>query len=166
MKIKFRITPNLIRLIAIIFILCVIAFKVGHCAYAEYRHMAELRVLPYYELGTMCVVSHPDFPREPQFVIYLMANPDFISQDNLEEVLTDTYITKTTARAEEAMSAPVPTYVYIVYPTKEIPYGWEKDELNFSMNFDKAILNQNSICTVVVPPHAVTFSDCSIISNH
>lgn len=166
MKIKFRITPGLIRLVVIVFIVFMIVFKVGHCAYTEHRRMAELRALPYYELGTMCVVSHPDFPREPQYVIYLMANPDFLSQDNLEEVLTDTYITKTTARAEQAMSAPVPTCVYIVYPTEEIPYGWEKDELNFSMNFDKAILNQNSICTVVVPPHAVTFSDCSIISNH
>ena len=93
---------------------------------------------------------------------YIMCNPEYTMEEIQEQIFTEETFASLKKHIDEGGFPVNPTRLYLVAPSDEIPYGWEKSELHISTNFDQAILRQQSLYMIDVPYGAKSLKKCSV----
>ena len=96
------------------------------------------------------------------YYVYEMCNPIYTLSDIMTQKFTNEYFKSLKSKIDNAEMSNISTEIYLMLPSEELPYGWEKSELNISMNFDQSIFHRHTVCIITVPYGASTFDDCSI----
>lgn len=52
--------------------------------------------------------------------------------------------------------------IYFMYPSDELPYGWEKDYLNIASNVHTGIFYAHAEAVLTIPVGAKTFTECTL----
>ncbi|MBQ3614890.1 MAG: hypothetical protein II993_02680 [Anaerotignum sp.] len=138
--------------VGILFLACILFFSI-----VLFRSCLDRKVLreeAYYEL------YHSYIKRDDQYRVYLMLNDEKNNTDGLPACFDDTFVVDTAAEMYATGFGEHPIVVYMLWPCEEIPYGWQKSELNISMNFDFATFHQNTIWLLTIPRGATTLEEC------
>lgn len=172
MKKKIAITKEkvLIALFVMIYAAVVLSWvsKVGteHIAQAKLRK--ELSNMQAYEVYSTYVMMRESF------YVYMMCNPNYALEDVIDGVLDEQYFDSLKSRVDEKIDklnqnadkniSSLPTRIFMMLPSKEegILYGWKKDELNISLNFDTSAFHRMTQCIITVPYGAMSLEDCTI----
>lgn len=96
-----------------------------------------------------------------EYKIFLMCNPEYTLNDVIIEKLSDEYLESLKNKIDDVGNPRAPTRIYMMIPSEELPYGWEKSELNISMNFDTSIFYRQTECIIIVPYGATSLNECS-----
>ena len=145
-----------LRAVIISAVILALACSVCICLYNLYTEKKELNQLLGYELYSAYVESREEYRA------YYMVNPNKDSQSVIYEIFTDSFISEIIAKMKDTGFGDHPIKVYLIYPSDDLPYGWNKSELNISCNFDLSVFHQNTYCTVTVPFAAESINDCTL----
>ena len=96
------------------------------------------------------------------YSLYFMCNPDYTVENIIENVITDEFLFSLQQRIDNSGKPKAAAVVYMMSPTKEIPYGWKKSNLNISCNFDISVFHRNTVCIVKIPYGAESLGECAI----
>ena len=96
-----------------------------------------------------------------EYKTFLMCNPKYDLNDVIVEKLSDEYLESLKNKIDDAEKPKLPTRIYMMIPSEELPYGWESSELNISMNFDTSIFHRQTECIIIVPYGATSLNECS-----
>lgn len=94
--------------------------------------------------------------------LYLMCNPNYKLTSIIKNTFTTEYLKSLQANIANANTPSAQTTVFLMTPTEEIPYGWEKSNLNISCNFDISVFHNNTICKIYIPYGASDINSCTI----
>ena len=147
---------NIIRVIICIIVLLLICTMMLVKHFEQESRMKELSLAYTYEVYFTYVENRQSYH------LYLMCNPNFSITDIIENAFTDEYFNSLKSRIDKANTPSAQTTVFLMNPTDEIPFGWEKSNLNISCNFDASIFRQNTICRITIPHGALTLANCEI----
>lgn len=116
----------------------------------------ELSLLQSYEVFEGYV------PKYDVYEVFVMCNPEYTLPDIIALKFTDEYFKALKSHIDGAESSHAPTTVYMMFPSEDLPYGWEKSELNIVMNFDQTIFYKHTTCVITIPYGANAFEECSV----
>lgn len=89
-----------------------------------------------------------------------MCNPEYDLSDILVQKFTSDYFLSLKSKIDSLGKKELQTILFMMLPSGELPYGWEKDELNISCNFDQSAFHRATTCTVTVPYGAKSLDGC------
>ena len=134
----------------------ILIFCVTNHWYISYTEQQELKHLPYYELYSSY------YQVREEYRMFLMVHPQKTGESSIGEIFTEDFIRDTITKFENTDHGTYPIQVYLIAPSEELPYGWEKSELNISANFDQSAFHRNTYCRVTIPFDAETLQECAI----
>ncbi len=143
-----------IALLALSGMLCIVDIGMNHIEQA--RHRQELSEMYSYEVYTSYMAT-----REAYYV-YVMCNPEYTLSDIIAQKLIDQYLISLKSKIDGAETPHAPTEIYLMTPSDELPYGWEKSELNISLNFDRSVFHRHTVCIITIPYGSDSFDDCRV----
>lgn len=110
--------------------------------YTQISEQKKLDDQDYYELYS----SYYDLREE--YRMFFLLNGEKINKESntdtytetyiLESLITEEFISQCVKKAQSLDFGNYPIKVYILIPSKEIPYGWQKSNQNISTNFDQS----------------------------
>ena len=154
---------NKIKLIVVfILILAIILIFLTHIIINHHR-INQLIKQEYY-----CLYSTFD-PRYELYIVFMMINENSQKNSDLEhwarKIVTNSYINQLRSDKLYLSQGEYPIKIHLISPSNELPFGWEKDELNIEMNFDQSVFYRNTHLIVTIPISANNFSDCKLEVN-
>ena len=96
------------------------------------------------------------------YYLYLMCNPKYTIETVIGNTFTDEYLNLLLSKVENADATPAQTIVFLMKPTEELPYGWEKSDLNIACNFDTSVFHRNTVCKIYIPYGSSDIENCII----
>lgn len=147
-----------ILLIVTIFVLIVYLGGFKSCVrHIEHtKRQQELSEMHSYEIYSSYIAV-----RDAHYV-YVMCNPQYTLSEVIEQKFTEQYFEALKLTLDDLGNPNIPTEVYLMIPSDELPYGWEKDELNISMNFDRSVFHRHTQYIITIPYGADSLDDCSV----
>ena len=133
---------------------CVVNIGMKHIAQA--KRQQELSEMYSYEIYSSYIATRD------AYYVYVMCNPEYTLSNIMTQKFTNKYFKSLKSKIDNAEMPKVSTEIYLMTPSEELPYGWEKDEMNISLNFDKSIFHRHTVCIITVPYGANSFNDCNI----
>ncbi len=155
----FKNQSNLLRIVILALILVIIIVKgVVFCCEKQSRYNALVEAGSY-ELYFTYIA------RDSDYRLFLLlydppANPDQLKSRAASIIEEENLITDLHSRETYREFGDHPIRIYFLQPNEEIPYGWEKSELNISMNFDQSAFYRAAVLTAEIPADALTAGDC------
>ncbi|MBQ7921461.1 MAG: hypothetical protein IJ325_02650 [Clostridia bacterium] len=143
------------RYIAAGILILVAVLVISENIISSHMETKALREKPYYEL------YHSYIQRDEQYWVYLMLNDRIVDPGSRHTVFDDRFVADTLLSMHATGFGEYPVVVYMVYPSEALPYGWQKSELNISMNFDEAVFHQNTLWRLIIPGSAKGMGDCT-----
>ena len=150
-----------LRIMLISTMAIVLIFMTANLLYVSYTEQKELYNQPYYELYSSY------YKVRDEYRMFLMVNPHKSKEAILEEIFTESFIKDTITRFGNTGYGEHVIRVYMISPSEELQYGWEKSEGNISANFDQSVFHRNTYCIVTISFHAKNLQECTIENlNH
>lgn len=143
-----------IVIFSLLILFCIVNIGTKHIKKQKRRQ--ELSEKYSYEIYSSYVVT-----REAYYV-YVMCNPEYTLNDIMAQKFTDEFFVSLKSKIDDTEIPKVSAKIYFMIPSEELPYGWEKDELNISLNFDMSIFHRHTACIVTIPYGADSFDECNI----
>ena len=137
-----------------VFLFCVI--NVGIKRVEQNKRYQELSDMHSYEVYSSFVATREIYS------VYVMCNTHYSISDVIAHKFTDEYFESLKLMLESSDVLHVSAVVYMMLPSEDLPYGWEMDELNISVNFDQSIFHRHTKCIISIPYGASSIDDCSI----
>ena len=136
-----------------VLLFCIVNIGIKHIDKA--KRIQELSKLHSYEVYSSYIAIRDSY------YVYVMCNPEYEFSDILNFKLTDEYIESFKLKSYIS-ETPNTICIYMMIPSEELPYGWEKNEFNISVNFDLSIFHRHTMCIITIPYGADSLEDCSI----
>lgn len=143
-----------IVLCSALLLFCMIHFGMKHIEQA--KRQQELSDMDSYEVYSSYIAN-----REVYYV-FVMCNPAYTLSDIMAQKFTNEYFMSLKSKIDNAETPKVSTDIYMMVPSNELPYGWEKDELNISVNFDQSVFHRHTQCIITIPYGATSLDECMI----
>lgn len=124
--------------------------------YKRVERQNELDKLNSYELYSTYVALRD------QFWVYVMCNPEYQLSDTMASKFSDDYFQSLKSKIDNKAPSKCSAQIFMLFPSEELPYGWEKDELNIKMNFDTSIFHRHTTCIITIPYGANSIDECDI----
>ncbi len=153
MTTKVRIVLCIV-LFSLLGLFCILNISMKHIDQAKRQH--ELSKTYSYEIYSSYIAI-----REV-YCVYVMCNPEYTLSDIMAQKFTHEYFVSLKAKIDDTETPKEATDIYLMIPSNELPYGWEKSELNISTNFDQSIFHRHTVCIITIPYGANSFDDCNI----
>lgn len=149
---KIRRICIMICLLALL--ICIV--NVGSKHIAQAKRQQELSELDSYEVYSKFVST------KNVYRVFVMCNPEYTISDIIALKITDEYIESLKLKSYTPERSDMPIIIHLMKTSDELPYGWEKDELNIAMNFDQSVFHRHTMCRITIPYGAVSVDDCNI----
>lgn len=130
-------------------------FRIGSPLVEQLKHKRELSQKPSYEVYKTYIANRNVYH------IYVMCNPEYPLSEIMVQKFSDDYFLSLKSKIDALEVSEIQTNIYMMMPS-ELPYGWEKSELDISCNFDTSVFYRQSVCVITVPYGADSFDDCKI----
>ena len=143
-----------ITILLLALIVCIVNVGIKHIAQA--KRQQELSELDSYEVYSTFVAIRNAYH------VFVMCNPEYTISDIIALKITDEYIDSLKSKSYTTERSDMPIIIYLMMPSAELPYGWEKSELNISTNFDHAVFHRHTMCRITIPHGAASTDDCVI----
>ncbi len=153
---SFKLSGTSIRIVACIFVLLLVLTIFLTNYFEDMSRIKELYSKYAYEVYFTYIENRQTYR------LYFMCNPDYTLTDIIENTFTTEYLGLLQTNIAAANTPPAQTTVFLMTPTEEIPYGWEKSNLNISCNFDLSTFHNNTICKIYIPYGASVIDSCTI----
>ncbi len=153
---SFKLSNTSVRVVVCILVLLLVITMLLANHFENMSHIKELSSKYAYEVYFTYIENRQTYR------LYLMCNPDYSITTIIENIFTPEYFDLLRTNIATANTPPAQTTVFLMTPTKEIPYGWEKSNLNISCNFDISIFNNNTVCKIYIPYGAFDIDSCTI----
>ena len=144
---------RMIILIAVSLLIAV-PFVVNICKRAE--RQKELNELNSYEVYSTYAAARDSF------WVFVMCNPEYPLSDIMVSKLSDDYFRSLKSKIDGATTSNCSAKIFMMLPSKELPYGWEKDEVTISLNFDLSIFHRRTAYIITIPYGADSIDECNI----
>ena len=143
-----------ITILLLALIICIAHVGIKHIA--EAKRQQELSELDSYEVYSKFVST------KNVYRVFVMCNPEYTISDIIALKITDEYIESLKLKSYTPERSDMPIIIHLMKTSDELPYGWEKDELNIAMNFDQSVFHRHTMCRITIPYGAVSADDCTI----
>lgn len=144
----------------IIICISIIATIISLLLLPNFIRVQKLKQQDYYPLYYTYIAM------DKEYRMFYMLNTESVNENEvkiiIKNIIDDEFITS--LRDEEIYNefGEHSIMLYFLLPSKELPYGWQKSELNITMNFDHSAFYRNTKVLVTVPVDAKTVDDCLI----
>lgn len=151
---------NIIRITILALILLILAVRGITSCYNEQSRYNDLVEAGHYELYFTYIA------RDREYHLFLLMHESPKDTESLKtyaaSIIEEKHlITDLRSRETYRKFGDHPITIHFMQPNEEIPYGWEKSELNISMNFDQSAFYRATVLTVEIPIGVMTAANCS-----
>lgn len=153
---RIKINDTFLRSLIIAFLLIILCSVFAGKYIAKRNRLNELSEQYCYEVYFTYVENRQTY------MLYLMCNTDYTVADIIDNVFTDEYFVSLRKRIDNTETPSATATIYLILPSNEIPFGWEKSNLNIACNFDVSVFHRNTVCIVTIPYGAESLRECDI----
>ena len=149
-----------VDILVLLILLCFLLVPIGRAGVRrignflrERERIEALRMEPGY------IAKQSYYVTREKYIIFYMVNESLVD-DILDDMVTDQFIADLHAVAGDDGYSQCEIELYLLIPTKEVPYGWTDEKA--SSEFQDATLLQMAVYRITIPGDADTLDACTV----